>query len=450
MNVAHSYGMHAIPTSWKHRRADGSADDTWSAAGARPRVLFVDDEPHVLAGLRRALSDESYRIETATSADEALQKLLRSSFDVVVSDERMPGMPGSELLTLVAREFPTVGRILLTGHGTLESAARAINDGGVVRFLLKPCPAPLLRDAIEAALRITPFENRARAGRPEPYTLDVEPPVLSPAPEPATSGSTRAPADSEATPEVGASACELSFQAQKVVDLNSEALFGYELTTRLQTQTGNVRSTSNLVSASGQHFLLASADRWVLRHVLTWMREHQELLERDALTVSLNIATQSLADAEFVDFLDQELSDPAIASRFLIEVREAALAKSLRADQGLLARLLGLRCYEAGARLCIDGVAGALWKFAVLKNLPVALAKIDSRFVCNVLSNNHSEYVVRSAVEWGAKAAVDISATGIDTRAVAARLIGLGVRFGQGSFFGTPEPTEFKLPTLLQ
>src|SRR5580692_7331158 len=130
-----------------------------------PKVLFVDDEPQVVEGIRRALRDDSYRINTATSPEVALHMCRREQFDVIVADELMPGMSGSELLSIVAREFPTSGRILLTGHATVEAAARAINEAGVIRLLLKPCPPSALRAAIELALRTTPFEHRTRAGR---------------------------------------------------------------------------------------------------------------------------------------------------------------------------------------------------------------------------------------------------------------------------------------------
>src|SRR5580704_16730478 len=130
-----------------------------------PKVLLVDDEPHVVEGIRRALREHSYRINTATSPEVALHMCRREQFDVIVADERMPEMCGSELLTIVGREFPTSGRILLTGHATVEAAARAINEAGVIRLLLKPCPPSALRAAIELALRTTPFEHRTRAGR---------------------------------------------------------------------------------------------------------------------------------------------------------------------------------------------------------------------------------------------------------------------------------------------
>jgi EAL domain-containing protein (putative c-di-GMP-specific phosphodiesterase class I)/CheY-like chemotaxis protein len=424
-----------------------------------PRILFVDDEPHVVDGLRRTLSEYPYHVQTATSPEGALQKLCEGRIDVVVADEQMPGMCGSELLTIIAHEFPTTGRILLTGHGTVNTAARAINEAGVVRFLLKPCPPKDLREAIETALRITPFESRIRIGGRRAYLVSHSESgcrkVRESGPD-ADSQETRHHAGVESDSRLHArirgpnewEANELVLQAQKLLELRSETLFGLELSTRLQTQNGNVHTIGNFLATSGQHLPLASVDRWVVRHALTLIRDHVQVLERRGLVVSLNLAAQSLADVDFTRFLDDELSDSRIASRFLIEVRESALAKSLRRDEGLLARLLTMRCYEWGARLSVDGVAGALWKLEVLKNLPVALAKIDSRFVCDILTNPQSESLVRSAVEWGQRSGIDVAATGIDTPAIAERLSRLGVHYGQGNVYGTTEPVGLTLTGL--
>ena len=119
----------------------------------QPRVLFVDDEPHVTEALRRVLKKAPYEILTASSADEALQILAQVSVDVVVSDERMPGMAGSELLATVRHAYPDTVRIILTGHASLEAAVRAINEGEVYRFLTKPCNEGDLTLALEHALQ---------------------------------------------------------------------------------------------------------------------------------------------------------------------------------------------------------------------------------------------------------------------------------------------------------
>ena len=118
----------------------------------RPKVMLVDDEPHVTAALQRGLRREPYDIVTAHSADEALEVMDQERIDVVVSDERMPNMLGSEFLSIVRRDYPDTVRIILTGQASLEAAMRAINEGQVYRFLSKPCEDGELTQAIAGGL----------------------------------------------------------------------------------------------------------------------------------------------------------------------------------------------------------------------------------------------------------------------------------------------------------
>lgn len=99
------------------------------------KILLVDDEPHVTEALRRTLHTEPYEILSANSANEALQIPAREPVTVVISDERMPGMRGTEFLARVYRDYPETIRIMLTGHANLELAMRAINEGQIYRFL---------------------------------------------------------------------------------------------------------------------------------------------------------------------------------------------------------------------------------------------------------------------------------------------------------------------------
>lgn len=117
------------------------------------KVLFVDDEPLVTEALKRSLSEEEYKILTANSADEALDILAREPVDVVVADEKMPGMSGSEFLAAVCQEHPDTIRIMLTGQASLEAAVRSINEGEIYRFLTKPWNKDNLAITIRQALQ---------------------------------------------------------------------------------------------------------------------------------------------------------------------------------------------------------------------------------------------------------------------------------------------------------
>lgn len=118
----------------------------------KPRVLFVDDEPMVLKGFQIHLR-EKFDVVTAESGLEGLQTLEReATFDVIVSDMRMPGMNGAEFLHQACDAYPDTVRILLTGYADADSAIRAVNDGRIFRFLTKPCRPPDLIAAISDAL----------------------------------------------------------------------------------------------------------------------------------------------------------------------------------------------------------------------------------------------------------------------------------------------------------
>jgi HD-like signal output (HDOD) protein/CheY-like chemotaxis protein len=118
------------------------------------RVLFVDDERRVLVGIERMLfgMGRDWEILLAGSGEEALAEFERGPIDVVVSDMRMPGMDGAELLKRVQQRSPSTLRMLLSGHTETDAAMRALSVAQ--QFLSKPCEAQTLVDTIEAAVAL--------------------------------------------------------------------------------------------------------------------------------------------------------------------------------------------------------------------------------------------------------------------------------------------------------
>jgi DNA-binding NtrC family response regulator len=125
-------------------------------------ILLVDDEPHVSEALKRALRREPYEFLTATSAADAQEVLAARHIDVVISDEQMPGMSGSELLGIVRKRHPHAIRMILSGQASLEAAVRAINEGEVYRFFLKPCNPTDLISTVQQALAHKRLEAQSR------------------------------------------------------------------------------------------------------------------------------------------------------------------------------------------------------------------------------------------------------------------------------------------------
>jgi len=115
------------------------------------KILFVDDEQNVLDSMRRQLR-KRFSIQTAVSGDEALRILKEEGpFAVIVSDMRMPGMDGIELLKRVKDSYPETVRIMLTGNADQETAIDAVNSGQIFRFLTKPCSTATLVPALALA-----------------------------------------------------------------------------------------------------------------------------------------------------------------------------------------------------------------------------------------------------------------------------------------------------------
>jgi len=115
------------------------------------RILFVDDEPKVLQGLQRMLRSmrHEWDMEFASTGEEALARLDQTSFDVVVSDVRMPIMNGIQLITTVKQRSPQTVRILLSGQSDQEMILGAI--GPAHQYLSKPCDANALKTTISRA-----------------------------------------------------------------------------------------------------------------------------------------------------------------------------------------------------------------------------------------------------------------------------------------------------------
>ena len=108
-----------------------------SKASKQFTILCVDDEPRITSALK-ALFRREYNVLIANSGQEALDLLADNEVNVLVSDQRMPGMLGSELLTQVSRAYPQTIRILLTGFMDRQAIVDSINDGEVYRFINKP------------------------------------------------------------------------------------------------------------------------------------------------------------------------------------------------------------------------------------------------------------------------------------------------------------------------
>ena len=116
------------------------------------RILYVDDEPKLLSAFNRMMRREPYECITFQSAVEALEKIDELMPAVVISDQRMPEMSGTDFLVHVKNKSPNSVRIIITGFPDYKVAMSAINQGNVYRFLEKPWVEETLKDVIREAV----------------------------------------------------------------------------------------------------------------------------------------------------------------------------------------------------------------------------------------------------------------------------------------------------------
>ena len=119
--------------------AAGQAGHATSPSGnGRKRVLLVDDEESILASLRRLFRREPYDLITANCSRQALQLLEQNPVQLVITDQRMPGTTGIELLREIRRRWPDTLRIVLSGYSEVSTLIAAINEGEIYKFVTKP------------------------------------------------------------------------------------------------------------------------------------------------------------------------------------------------------------------------------------------------------------------------------------------------------------------------
>lgn len=115
-------------------------------------VLCVDDEKSILNSLKRLLRREGYRLLTANSGEDGLKLLKENDVHLVISDQRMPELSGTDFMEKVKQEYPDTIRIILTGYTDVDAITESINKGNIYKFFLKPWNDDTLKMEIKKAL----------------------------------------------------------------------------------------------------------------------------------------------------------------------------------------------------------------------------------------------------------------------------------------------------------
>ena len=360
----------------------------------KPVVLFVDDEVELTQGVQLALRKEPFTVRTANSAKEALGILAEGGIDVIVSDERMPRMTGSEFLAKVRETNPDIPRIILTGEASLEATISAINDAAIHRFLLKPCPPDVLSATIQEAL--------ASRGDPERDRVD--------------------PALDSAFDE----ALEMIHMVyQPIYALPAGTIYSYEALLRVDHPT--LSSPVDLIQAATKLDRRFDLDRTVRRLVAGDIPSAPE-----GTLLFVNLLPESLDDPELLEGRD-ELA--AYSDRIILEITERAPLSTIDDVDARLDQLRGL-----GYGLALDDLGAGYAGLTSLVTMQPDIVKFDMELVRDIHESPERSTLVSSMIivcrDLGAKTLAE----GLETQAEIDHLLGLGCELYQGYALSKPEP----------
>ncbi len=381
-----------------------------AAAG---RVLLVDDEPQVLHAYGRALSRAGFRVTMLSHGGAVEEALAKGTIDVVVSDVRLPGLDGIDILKLVRRLDPDLPVVLMTAGGELASAVNAV-EHGATRYLLKPIPPEVLCDAVTGARRL------GQLARVQRRAFEL---FGSAACEQAEH------ADLERRFETALETLYMAYQP--VVRWSERRVFAHEALVRTREQS--LGRPDDLFAAAETLERLFDIGRAVRRLVAATFEQ------TGARTIFVNLHPADLED-DALYAGDAPLS--AFASRVVLEITERA---SLSGMGDLRERLAGLR--KLGYRIAVDdlgaGYAGLSW----FVRLEPEVVKLDMSLTRDIDRESKKQKLVASLSQLCRELKIMVVAEGVETAGERDALVAAGCELLQGYLFAKPS-RPFPVPQL--
>ncbi len=381
-------------------------DPFGKVAPAEPsRVLLVDDDLLVARGYERTLKSAGYVVDVADDGPDAVRRFKQYSFDVIITDVRMPGMSGLDLLRAIREQDLDVPVIIMTGSPDVHSATEAI-EHGAFRYLLKPVDPTEMEDVVARAVRLHQMARVRREAVEQFHAAGRQLGDL---------------AGLEAC--FGRALSGLWMAYQPIISWSGRSLYAYEALVR--TEEATLRNPADLFDA---------ADRLDRLHVLGQaIRAH----------VAGTIATVPPSSLIFVnvhpaDLRDDTLLSPdsplsAFASRVVLEITERAALDKI---SDLMPRMARLRAM--GYRIAIDDLGAGYAGLTSFAQLEPEVVKVDMSIVRGVDRSPTKQKMLGSIISLCRDLNISMIAEGIETPAERDTLIRLGGDLCQGYLFARP------------
>lgn len=240
--------------------------------------------------------------------------------------------------------------------------------------------------------------------------------------------------------------------AQAIVALSDDDnLDRYEILVRMLDDDGHAMPPSKFMPSAERYQMMSAIDRWVIKNTLDKLMSADNMVEVNLARFSINVSAQSLADEDFLGFVEEQIAESGISpDAICFEITETAVVRNLERAQHLIRRLRKLGC-----RLALDDFGTGYCSFAYLMDLPVHYVKIDGVFVRDVMENPLSEAIITSVVEIAKVLKAATVAEHVENDLVLQRMRSAGIDLVQGFAVDRPKPLEDVLaamgsPTMLE
>lgn len=227
--------------------------------------------------------------------------------------------------------------------------------------------------------------------------------------------------------------------AQPIVSLKDEnGPDRYEVLVRMLDDDDRALPPSIFMSSAERYQMMPAIDRWVIKNTLEQLAAADNMLEVNLARFSINVSAQSLADDEFLDFIEEHIAESGLSpDAICFEITETAVVRNLERAQRFIRQLRKLGC-----GLALDDFGTGHCSFAYLKDLPVHYVKIDGVFVRDVLENPLSEAIITSMTEIAKVLQAATVAEHVENDLIIQRMRSYGIDFVQGFAIGRPRPLD--------
>lgn len=389
-------------------------------------LLLIDDELNVLRSLERVFHEDGYHILTATSGEEGLKILAKFPVQVIISDQRMPNMTGSEFLTEVRKYYPDTIRIILSAYAEFESVKAAINEGAIYKFYTKPWEAEELRKGIREAFLINAqqTEKELQLIRLINYSklsgLNID--ELSTV-ESSLENDLNDALDKD----------EFIIYYQPIVFAKTGKIKGAEALVYWQHPSQGLIEPSKFIPLSEITGLILPISAWVFKTACRQLKQWQTQGYTE-LSLAINLSSYQFNHPGLLDLVREVLQNTSLSAQYLeLEVTESLIMYNVESNLVLLKKLK-----ELGVKLSLDDFGTGYSSLSYLKNFPIDTLKIDKSFMLDVSTKETSAEIMTVIIALAKVLGLTVIAEGVETKTQLDFLKEKNCDLIQGYYFSKP------------